>query len=161
MDATECPIHRPLDWLTQRQYYSGKKKKHTIKYEVGVHLSTGRIVWLVGGIPGSIHDMKMAQENGILQQLLEGEWILADKGYTSSNLPFLTPIKDPQTEEELQWNSFINQTRVIVENTYGRIKTFGSVKSNWRHNIDLHPLMFKVVCILVDIDLQCHPLRNM
>jgi hypothetical protein len=160
LDATECPIERPLDWLTQRQYYSGKKKRHTIKYEVGVHLSTGRIIWLVGGIPGSVHDVKIAASNGIVDQILNGEWILADKGYTDSELPFLTPFKNPQTDEEVQWNSYINQARAIVENTYGRIKSFGCVKSIWRHDLELHPIAFKAVCILVNMDLDVHPLRN-
>ncbi len=57
LDVTECFIERPLNNIIQRLYYSGKTRKHTIKYEIGIQLQTGKIVWLSGGVPGSVHDL--------------------------------------------------------------------------------------------------------
>lgn len=159
LDATECPIVRPLDWNTQHEYYSGKKKKHTIKYEVRVTLSTGRIVWMTGGLPGSVHDITMARNSGILNQLLPGELILADKEYIGEDY-FVTPFKNPSTNEEWTWNHFIHTTRVIVENIYSRIKAFGCLKQQWRHELTLHPIVFSVICNIVNIELYLHPLRK-
>jgi hypothetical protein len=34
VDGTECPIERPIEDAIQNFFYSGKKKKHTIKYLV-------------------------------------------------------------------------------------------------------------------------------
>src|SRR4051794_35737324 len=104
LDGTECPIQRPLDWETQFNYYSGKKGCHTIKYEVRVCISNGRLVWLAGGVPGRVHDISLARNSGILNQLQPGELILADKGYVGDD-SFITPFKNPQTDEEWEWNT--------------------------------------------------------
>jgi len=37
LDATEQPIERPQDAKPQREYYSGKKKRHTVKTQVVVN----------------------------------------------------------------------------------------------------------------------------
>ena len=42
IDVTETPIERPK--RRQRQFYSGKKKRHTIKCQTVIDLSTGRIL---------------------------------------------------------------------------------------------------------------------
>ncbi|MDR2526130.1 MAG: transposase family protein [Oscillospiraceae bacterium] len=41
VDVTECPIERPNK---QRQWYSGKKKKHTIKTQFVVNKGTEEII---------------------------------------------------------------------------------------------------------------------
>jgi hypothetical protein len=51
VDGTECPIERPCDDNLQKNFYSGKKKKHTIKYEVAVRITDGQLVWRAG--PGT------------------------------------------------------------------------------------------------------------
>ena len=33
LDVSECPVQRPSDPEMQRLLFSGKKKKHTVKYE--------------------------------------------------------------------------------------------------------------------------------
>jgi hypothetical protein len=85
--------------------------------------------------------------------LSSGERILADKGYTGDD-HFLVPFRSPQTESEQMWNRGINETRVIVENTYNRIKIFNSLKSTWRHDIDFHILVFSVACKIVNIEVS-------
>ena len=60
VDSTECPIQRPCKVL-QEIFYSGKKKKHTLKYEIGVSIQTGLIVWIGGGMTGSTHDLTIAR----------------------------------------------------------------------------------------------------
>jgi hypothetical protein len=44
LDGTDCLVHRPIQ--NQQTYFSGRKTKHTIKYEVGGHPKTGNIVWV-------------------------------------------------------------------------------------------------------------------
>ena len=61
LDGLVCLIQRPLDNLKQCHYYSGKSRKHCIKYELGTQLFSGRIVWMSGGIPGSVHDLDLAR----------------------------------------------------------------------------------------------------
>jgi len=158
LDATECPIQRPHHWYVQSLYYSGKKKRHTIKYEIGIHLLTGRIVWIAGPIPGSTHDITLCRRSGILTMLLPGEFIMADKGYIGE-AQIITPFKTPTTTQKL-FNSQLGQLRVIVENTYGRVKHFRCLKHEWTHDLSLHPLTFYFICQLVNLDVIFHPLRQ-
>src|SRR3954447_16295481 len=67
-DATERAIPRPT--RGQRRYYSGKKKRHTVKHQVvvvrrrkptgpGANPPRGRIGAVVGAFPGKTHDKKV------------------------------------------------------------------------------------------------------
>lgn len=40
IDTTECPVATTL-----AATYSGYQKDHTLKYELGAQIATGRIVW--------------------------------------------------------------------------------------------------------------------
>jgi len=53
VDVTECPVDVPFcEWM----YYSAKKKRHTLKYELACSFRDSCIVWVSGGFPGSMHD---------------------------------------------------------------------------------------------------------
>src|SRR5690349_13612686 len=80
VDGTECPIMRPNS-IIQNVFYSGKKKRHTIKYEVAVRVSDGLLVWISGPFPGKVHDMAMLHDGNLCSYLVNQERILGDKGY--------------------------------------------------------------------------------
>ena len=56
IDATEIPIQRPLK--NQRKYYSGKKKRHTMKFEIQTDIR-GKIIAVSGGYNGKTYDFKI------------------------------------------------------------------------------------------------------
>jgi hypothetical protein len=159
VDATDCPVERPSDYNLQRQYYSGKSKKHCIKYEVGIQIQTGKLVWLAGGTPGSVHDLTISRASGLSSHLLHGEFVLADKAYIGEDC-FLTPFKPVTNEQELEFNSAISSLRETVEHTIGRIKVFGFTQQKWRHSLDLHPIAFKVICNALNIEFETKPVQN-
>lgn len=159
LDGTECAVERPLDNAIQRQYYSGKKRKHTIKYEIGVQLQTGKIVWLAGGVPGSVHDITLYQTCGLKSHLLPGEMVLADKGYVGDDI-MIHPFKSARTEEEKEFNATISSIRQVVEHTYGRIKVFNFTQHKWRHDLDLHPMAFKVICHALNVEFESKPVHK-
>ena len=73
IDATEQPVERPK--RRQKTYYSGKKKRHTIKTEIRVNRQ-GRIVHVSKSHPGSVHDFTVfkgekqpPKEKNIFRQL--------------------------------------------------------------------------------------------
>jgi len=76
VDGTECPIQRPHqhDYV---YFYSGKNKQYSIKYEVGIYPLNGLIVWMAGGVGGSVHDLTMLRESSLLTLLRHNEFILA------------------------------------------------------------------------------------
>ena len=137
-------------------FYSGKKKQHTLKYEIGISIHTGLIVWLGGGVSGSTHDLTIAKDQ--LLQTHSDKIFIGDKGYVGHE-QILTPFKSPKTETEELWNSIFSKVRVSVEHVYGRIKIFQCLNVPWRHNILYHPIVFHVITNLVNFDLIFYPIK--
>jgi hypothetical protein len=159
VDATDCPIEEPHKDV-QKLWYSNKTKQHSIKYEVGVNLLTGVICWLAGGFSGRMHDLTMSRSSGLFDILLPGELILADKGYIGEPTVFTTPMRQPPTLEDWNSNYELGIFRVLVENVNGRLKAFACLRTPWRHDLFLHPIVFDVIANLVNFDMILHPLRN-
>ncbi|XP_032682485.1 putative nuclease HARBI1, partial [Odontomachus brunneus] len=74
---------------------------------------------IVPEYPGSQHDSRIFQNSRIYAQYIQGRLngkLVGDSGYPA--LPFvLTPIGNPQTDEELTYNAIHGRTRQIVERT--------------------------------------------
>ena len=76
VDVTETPIERPL--RRQKQFYSGKKKRHTLKSQLVVDQESRTIICTAHGT-GRQHDFRLFQSSGVrLHPATEG---LGDKGY--------------------------------------------------------------------------------
>jgi len=56
IDGTERPKQRPKDATQQKEYYSGKKKMHTLINNVIAHLATHFVCFLSQTYPGRRHD---------------------------------------------------------------------------------------------------------
>ncbi|KAL6065845.1 DDE Tnp4 domain-containing protein [Balamuthia mandrillaris] len=80
IDTTECPVQRSMNANTQRTFYSGKKKQHTVKYELVWDLATELFSWVNGPFPGSVHDLTIARQ-GVLNYLSIREILLGDLAY--------------------------------------------------------------------------------
>ena len=63
----------------QREYYSGKKKKHTIKTQIVINKKTKKII-CTNFTNGKTHDFKLFKESNLPFQ--EKQTILVDSGYT-------------------------------------------------------------------------------
>jgi hypothetical protein len=59
IDGTERRCQRPSDQEEQKQFYSGKKKTHTVKSNVIVTLGKRRVEYLSGTCEGRKHDKKV------------------------------------------------------------------------------------------------------
>ncbi len=75
VDVTESPIERQKK---QRGYYSGKKKRHTLKAQVLVNQATGQIICTAFG-KGRVHDFHLFKLHRL--PMLPEQLCLADKGY--------------------------------------------------------------------------------
>ena len=106
VDVTECPVERPSDSDLQKYLYSGRYHQHSIKYEVGVEITSGLFVWFHGGYPGSWSDIKIIRSSGLLDQLGPNELVLADKIYLGEE-QIITPFKNPQNQLERDINSVL------------------------------------------------------
>src|ERR1051326_2949332 len=101
VDAKEQPFRRPDGWDNQKPFYSGKRKQHTVKYQVGV-TPEGRVGTVSVSVPGSVHDLRLLRGSGLLDRLAEGDGVMTDKAYLGAEegrpglrvvLPFKRPPK--------------------------------------------------------------------
>ncbi len=65
-----------------------------VRYEIGIRIATGNIVWANGGYPyGELPDLRLARD-AFIDHLEIDEKALADNGYRDNNY-FVNPNGDP------------------------------------------------------------------
>ena len=85
IDGTEMFIHRPTNLSTQKASYSDYKSHTTVKYLVASDIFTGVFVFVSASFSGNASDRFTIEHSGILDNLIPGQRLLADKGYTASD----------------------------------------------------------------------------
>jgi hypothetical protein len=131
------PKHRWSDPKKQRSFYSGKRKRHTLKSEVLIRRHTGRIV-VTANAPGRCRDLTLRREAG--SRLPEDVHVLADLGYQGLQhqhrltvLPFKATKKRPPAPVERALNRAQAQLRVRVEQVIRRLKVFWILARPYRN----------------------------
>lgn len=140
MDGMECPCVRPTDETQQKECYSGKKKRHTVKSLV-ISTTTRWILFISAVFGGRAHDYAMMKNlldpsvdwfQGMTVELDLG-FLGAQKDYGTSGTIFIPHKKprrsnknpDPQlTETQKATNRDHAGERVLVEHAIGGMKQF-------------------------------------
>lgn len=159
LDVTEQPIERPLKH--QRDYYSGKKKRHTIKAQLIVCLNTLQILLIVCG-KGRTHDFTLLKQCRLrIKKELKK---YADSGYQGILKLYpnsLTPIKKPRnralTKEERRYNRALAKIRIVIEHVNRRCKIFRIVKDTYRGKHKNYHKTWTVVAALVNLRYDPNP----
>jgi hypothetical protein len=152
IDATEQPCERPQK--DQKVYYSGKKKRHTLKTEIRVTLS-GRIVHVSKTRPGSIHDFNLHKQEPPIHKDTR---VFVDSGYQglqSIHLQTELPYKKPKNGElkggEKEYNKALSRIRVKAENVFAQIKTFKILSDRYRNKRKRYNLKFNIIAGIVNM----------
>ena len=96
IDGTERPIKRPQDKGKQKEYYSGKKRQHTVKNNTMTERG-GKVMYLSGTYAGKRHDKKIADEEDY--RFPPGSKLLQDtgfQGYRPEGVTIVQPKKKPR-----------------------------------------------------------------
>lgn len=159
VDGTEQPIERPKNQDRQKHYYSGKKKRHTVKKQVTVN-KDGLILSVSPAVEGKRHDYKVFQDNHTMEELIPKEAeVLLDSGYQGAqkdhpdrtiHLPRKATRLHPLGEEDKASNRALSSERVRVEHAIGRLKFFEILSDRFRHALDSYDEIFSVVAGLVN-----------
>ena len=122
VDSTPFPIQRPKDPFIQSKFYNGKFKKHIIKYEMAISWNDYKIVWKSNAYLGSVHDITISRNSELLDSMLRGEVVFADKGYVG-NSRFWTPFKGIlQNSSQYEWSVWVSKRRIVVEHLFSKNK---------------------------------------
>lgn len=159
IDATEQRTRRSKDYATQKSFYSGKRKAHTIKTQITVS-ERGRIRHVSDSVPGSTHDLTLLRESGLKDDLPEGLTVTADTGYRGAQndfpdhsvaLPYRPKSKQTLTPEEKLHNQLISRLRIVVENTLCELKHFQALVARFRHSLQRHGEVILAVVGIVNL----------
>ena len=155
IDVTEQPIERPIKG--QKSYYSGKKKRHTIK--VQILASSIRGILSVDCARGKQHDFSIFKESGVL--LPQDSELLADSGYQGLNKyheKSTIPIKKKKgsslSPEDKAHNKALSKRRILIENINRLCKIFRCVKEVYRGKHKNYGLTWRLVAALVNLRLH-------
>lgn len=138
IDGTERPIRRPKDKARQKENYSGKKKRHTLKNNVVTEKSTKKVKVLSATCEGKKHDKTLAEEQALPFPKGSKVWKdLGFQGYEPEGTITYQPMKKPKgkelTAEQKQSNQEISRERIGVEHSLGGVKVFGIVHAIYRN----------------------------
>lgn len=162
VDGTEREIERPKDNQKQKDYYSGKKKHHTVKNQVIINPTKKKILYVSKTTTGRIHDKKALIDDGILTLAPLRSKGLGDMGYIGVTddcpwirliTPFKRKPKQELSEADKTTNKSLSALRVRVEHVIGKLKINKILCYSFRSNIDFSDQIFKNICCLYNFKL--------
>ena len=155
VDSTERPIQRPKDKEKQKEYYSGKKKRHTVKNQLFVDRETKKILNVSATVEGKRSDKTLFIDDPLYAKLPPKAKAMGDKAYIGIDHPFLIwtiPKKKPPgrelTDEEKETNRQISSVRIRVEHPNAYMKHFNILGNRYRSSIDKSELPFKTIAAI-------------
>jgi len=153
-DSTERPTARPV--RGQKRYYSGTKKRHTIKTQVvvvrrrkrpgrGPERRRVRVAAVSASFPGSVHDKKVFDRTRVV--IPADATGYGDTAYLGTGLrtPRRKPPKRQLTPRQKAGNRRVGRKRVVVEHGIGKLKVWRVAAERWRNPRRRHTLMMKNV----------------
>ena len=136
VDVTECQVERPKNKEIQKEYYSGKKKKHTIKIQIILDEKTKKII-SVAFDKGSTHDYNLFKQS--TSEIEKETTFVADSGYqglsnifTNSTTPKKKSKNHPLSEEDKDSNYLISIVRIPIEHINCQLKVFRILAERYR-----------------------------
>lgn len=152
IDGTDCPVNQKFD----PTFYSHKFKDSGVRYEVGLCIRTGWIVWISGPYPcGSWSDLTIFRHD-LKNQLLQNELVEADQGYRGDEKALEPNICFTQWQYDMK---FILRAR--HEHVNQRLKTFAVLQNCFRHrlsqnDLNKHRICFNVAAVITQLNIQTH-----
>ena len=147
IDGTEQPINRPKK--RQNRAYSGKKKRHTIKWQIVTR--DGKSIDAVSkSYLGKMHDKKVYDKTKLERP--PNSRAIGDTGYLGTIL--VQPVKKKKgqklTKAQKKYNRKISKLRIKAEHAIAAMKHFRIVHDVFRNPLNTHNLYVKNVAGLVN-----------
>jgi hypothetical protein len=147
IDGTDFKINKPTPF--SRKWYCHKIKHAGLRYEVGICIQTGWIVWINGPYaPGHWPDLAISRD-GLTDALDTDELFLADGTYSDGHGWCDTPTGLNNRD---QWMKAVARAR--HERVNGLLKDFGVLKNCFRHHRAKHGSVFMACANVTQAKLQ-------
>jgi hypothetical protein len=157
LDVSEVPCERPKK--KQSSWYSGKKKRHTMKMQLLVDSATHMVVSVATG-KGRIHDLKLFRDSKI--KIHSQTALIGDSGYQGickDHQHSLTPHKSRKNGQLSQDGKHENRAlahfRQPVEHVIRKLKIFRVLKEVYRHRRRRFNLRVSLITGLINRMTEC------
>ena len=152
IDGVERRIQRPRDAAEQVEYYSGKKRTHTVKNNVIVTLKSRQVKYLSQTHKGKKHDKKICDE--AQPTFPPGSSLYQDtgfQGYAPADVKTWQPKKKPRGQDlspqDKRRNQRISRVRIVVEHVLAGVKRCRIVKDVLRNTTEgFADLVMEIAC---------------
>jgi hypothetical protein len=141
----------------QKQWYSGKKKKHTIKTQLIVNKANGQIICTAHAC-GKTHDFKLYEES-IGSAVGDEIKVEGDSGYQgilklhkNSQTPHKKPRGGELTDEQKSENKAFASKRMLVENIIAKVKVFKITSNKYRNRRRRFGLRMALICGIINYE---------
>ena len=159
IDTFEQRVQRHKEPQQADDYFSGKKRQHTLKSQVAVDELTGQVVDVADSVVGPTADINLLQRSDLLNRLPEGLGAIADLAYIGIDklhpqalaaAPRRKPRGKPRPAEDVAYNQAFAQRRIVVEHTIGRMRRYQAITQPDRHHRQFHTQRVVAIAGLVN-----------
>ena len=156
IDCTEQQIPRPTDNKRKTIFYSGKKKRHTVKNQIMVN-NRGYILHKIGYKKGKRHDYDIYKKDhpSTPKEVIN----VLDLGYLGietnfpeqlSALPCKKKRNQDLSQEEKEYNKFHSKKRIVIEHTICQLKKYRILADVFRNKLKKHNKVSDIVSGIVN-----------
>jgi hypothetical protein len=147
VDGTDFRIFEPIPFHVK--WFSHKFNGPGLRYEIGISIQTGDIVWVHGPFRcGEWPDLRIARE-ALIYALDPGEMYLADGGYYDGNNWSDTPngLNDYEQYQK-------SLARARHETANARFKMWGALRQIYRHKRESHWAVFNAIANITQLTIR-------
>ena len=161
-DCTEQQIPRPVDNKRRKVFYSGKKKRHTVKTQLMVN-NRGFIIHKTRYKKGRRHDYDIYKENHHITH--KDVLNVFDLGYLGvetdfheqlSSIPNRKKRNRELSQEEKEYNMNHSKKRIVIEHTICRVKKYRIMSDVFRNRLRKYNRISDIVTGLVNYRMMNH-----
>ena len=156
IDCTEQQIPRPENKTRRKAYYSGKKKRHTVKTQLMVN-NKGLIIHKTNHKKGQRHDYNIYKKNHPITpkqvvNVFDLGYLGVEKDFPGqiSSLPNKKKRRQDLSQEEKEYNQNHSRKRIVIEHTICRMKKHRIMGDVFRNRLRKYNRISDIVSGLVN-----------
>ena len=147
VDGTHIWIEEPQHptWSQDSKCCSHKHGSSGMSYELGISISTSKLVWINGPFPAGRSDNSIFKKDGLKAKLESmGKRCIGDGGYPGHPKVLSTPNEHDSKPVRV----FKSRALKRHETFNGMVKRFDCLSSRFRHSADWLEDCFEAVCVV-------------
>jgi hypothetical protein len=145
VDCTDCQVQKFKPFW--KGWFSHKVNQGA-RWEVGLNLRTGELVWIHGPFPCGRWPDIVIFRHALMSHMEEDEKAEADDGYIGEPGKTLTPKLNTHNESDREYRQY---TRARQETVNKRLKDWNCLALKQRHDLEKHSVMFRAVAVILQL----------